>query len=266
MVAMARILVTGSAQGIGAHTARTLVGLGHDVTVHGRSPARADAARAYSAGASAALVGAFDDLAATREFANAATAAGPWDVIVHNAAVGYRAAGPLLTGDGLEQTFHVNAVSPYVLTCLMPLAPRMVYIGSDAHRQGELRLDDLAWTERCWDQTDPPGFGAYNDSKLYLQMVVFELAERFPESAINVVHPGWVKTAMGGPGAQISLDEGADTPVWMATSDDPLATGSGAFVHRRAAEDVNPLSRDPEARAELLASLEAITGLALPQP
>jgi len=261
---MARILVTGSAQGIGAETARALISLGHDVTVHGRSQQRADAALAQAPGATGVVVGDFASLASVRTLAEQANAAGPFDVVIHNVGLGPDQPARVDTVDGHEQMLQINVIAPYLLTCLMPVAPRMVYIGSDAHRQGDVRLDDLEWRSRPWEGDPWPGLPAYSDSKLLFQLWVFELAARVPGSAINVVHPGWVQTAMGGPNAAIPVAEGADTPVWMATSDHPLALGSGAFVHLRAAEHVHPASLDPTQRASVVARLEDLTGEALP--
>ncbi|WP_084038885.1 SDR family NAD(P)-dependent oxidoreductase [Demequina sp. NBRC 110053] len=253
---MARILVTGSAQGIGAQTARDLTALGHQVVVHGRDSTRADAALAEVPDAEAVVAGDLSSLASVRELAAAARHAGPFDAVIHNAALGPEQDAPVITEDGLERLFQVNVVAPYVLTCLMPLSPRMVYIGSDAHRYGRA---DLGAPGPDWT-----GHQAYADSKLLLQMWVFELAASATHAAINVVHPGWVQTAMGGPNATLPLREGTDTPVWMATSDDDLALGSGAFVHRRAQEDVNPATLDHDQRAAVVAHLEEITGLVLP--
>jgi NAD(P)-dependent dehydrogenase (short-subunit alcohol dehydrogenase family) len=263
---MSRILVTGSAQGIGAEVARRLLAEGHEVAVHGRSPERAATALDANPGATVALVGAFDNLDSTRAFAADANAAGPWDVIVHNAALGPDQPSRRDTVDGIEQMFHVNVVSPYLLTCLMPVAPRMIYIGSDASQEGGPNLDDVQWTRRAWDGHPWPGLPAYSDSKLYLSMIAIELGTRFPGHAVNIVHPGWVQTSMGGPNAAIPVDQGADTPVWMATSDDALALGSGRFIHRRAEEALNPAAHDPALRARLFDILTALTGETLPSP
>jgi NAD(P)-dependent dehydrogenase (short-subunit alcohol dehydrogenase family) len=253
-----RILVTGSAQGVGAQTARDLVALGHEVVVHGRDRARAAVALAGCPGAVGSIAGALDSLAQTRALAESANQLGPYDAVIHNAGLGPHRPQAEFTEDGLEAIFQVNVVAPYVLTCLMPVPSRLVYVGSDASDQGTARLDDLWWRDNAWDP-----WHAYNDSKLFLAMVMLEVAARHPEAAVNFVHPGWVKTEMGGPGAQLELSEGADSSVWLATSDDSLATGRGAFIDKRELRALNPLALDASRRAELMARLEDITGLAL---
>ena len=232
--------------------------------VHGRSPVRAEAALAQVPGAAAAVVGAYDSLDSVRQLARDATAQGPFDVVIHNAGSGPHEPARQETVDGLEQTLQINVVAPYLLTSLMPLSPRMIYVGSDAHRQGNVEWDDLNWTRRPWGEGDWAGLAPYSDSKLLFQMWVMELAARREDLAINVVHPGWVQTTMGGPQAQIPVEEGADTPVWMATSDDPIALGSGQFVHRRAVEDVHPATVDAQLRARLVDHLSTLTGATLP--
>ena len=253
-----RILVTGSAQGVGAQTARDLIAMGHEVVVHGRDDARAEVARREAPGALAAVSGALDSLAGTRALAEAANRLGPYDAVIHNAGLGPHRLQPEFTKDGLEAIFQVNVVAPYVLTCLMPVPARLIYVGSDASDQGTARLDDLWWRDHEWDP-----WHAYNDSKLFLAMVMLEVAARHPEAAVNVLHPGWVKTEMGGVGAKLELTEGADTSVWLATSAEPLALGSGTFFDKRAPRPLNPLALDARLRGKLMATLEEITGLTL---
>ncbi len=256
---MSRILVTGSAQGVGAEASRQLIEAGHEVVVHGRSDERCREALRANPDALGAVPGAFDSIASTTAFAQASEAYAPFDVIIHNAAVGPHQDRPVFTQDGLERIFHVNVVSPYLLSCLLPVPQRAVYVGSDAGQHGSAHFDDLQWDTREWN-----GMGAYNDSKLYLAMIAMEMAHRHPGSLVNVVHPGWVQTSMGGANALLPVDQGADSVVWLATSADAVATTSGQFIEKRAALKLNPQARDSALRARLLDELERITGVALP--
>src|SRR5690554_1291413 len=195
-VVVARVFVTGSAQGIGAETARQLLDLGHQVVLHARNEERGRAARAANPGAAAVVVGDFEHLDEVRALAAAADAHGPYDVIIHNGGIGGGAPERRVTPDGLERIFQVNVAAPYVLTCLMDLAPRMIYLTSGLEADGDTRLDDLQWRSRPWD-----GMQAYSDSKLYDSMLAFELADRHPRHIVTCVDPGWIKTQLGGPNA-----------------------------------------------------------------
>lgn len=256
---MSRILVTGSAQGIGAETARQLIELGHEVVVHGRTAERSAAALDANPKAVAVITGDLGNIASSKALAQEANLHGPYDAIIHNAGIGGGSGERTETADGLERIFHVNVVGPYVLTCLMLLAPRMVYLTSGLEAQGRTRLDDLQWTAREWD-----GMQAYSDSKLYDSMLSFELAARHPGVIVNCVDPGWIKTQLGGPDAWDPVDEGAETQVWLVTSDDDIATTSGQYVKRREVHEPNPETGDAALRAGLVAVLEEITGLHLP--
>ena len=74
---------------------------------------------------------------------------------------------------------------------------------------------------------------AYGVSKAALNMVTFMVAKELAGSGIlvNACCPGWVRTRMGGDGAERSVEEGADTPVWLATLPDDGPTG-GLFGDR----------------------------------
>jgi NAD(P)-dependent dehydrogenase (short-subunit alcohol dehydrogenase family) len=256
---MSRIFVTGSAQGIGAEDVRQLLVAGHEVVAHARSVSRAEAIRAAHPGVAGVAVGDLSDMASTRALADDANALGPYDAIVHNAGLGGGMAERRESVDGLELIFHTNVVGPYMLTCLMPLAPRMVYLTSGLEANGVFRPDDLQWTSRDW-----AGMQAYSDTKLHDSMLSFELAARHPEIVVNCVDPGWIQTNMGGPSAPDPVALGADTPVWLVTSDDPIARTSGQYVKRREVQIPNPETQDPKKRAALVAELERITGLSLP--
>jgi NAD(P)-dependent dehydrogenase (short-subunit alcohol dehydrogenase family) len=256
---MSRIFITGSAQGIGAECARQLIALGHEVVVHARDQERAVAAVAANPGTAGCVTGELSSIASTVGLAAQVNDHGPFDAVIHNAGVGGGSTGRAETGDGLERIFHINVVGPYILTALMPIAPRMIYLTSGLESQGEWRPDDLQWTTREWN-----GMQAYSDSKLHDSMLAFELAARYPESIVNTVDPGWIKTKLGGPNAWDEVADGAETQVWLATSADEGATASGRYVKRREVHEPNPVVLDSAARGALVAELERLTGLTLP--
>lgn len=262
---MSRIFVTGAGQGIGAETVMQLRSLGHEVVAHARTPERAEQVKAAHSvrkghtGLAGVVVGNLSDMASTRELAGRANALGPYDAIIHNAGLGGGSSKRRESADGLELIFHTNVVGPYMLTCLMPLAHRMVYLTSGLESTGSLKVDDLQWKKRHWD-----GMQAYSDSKLFDLMIALELAARHPANIVNAVDPGWIKTNMGGPNAPDPLDLGAETQVWLVTSDDPVALTSGRYLKRRSPQNPNPVALDPTVRTALLDELERITGLSLP--
>ena len=255
---MSRVFITGSAQGIGAECARQLLDLGHEVVLHARDDQRALAAKAANPGASAVVTGELSDMDSTRALAAAAEAHGPYDVIIHNAGVGGGKGERTETADGLEHIFQINVIAPYMLTALMSLAPRMIYLTSGLEADGHWVPDDLQWTRRAWHSMQ-----AYSDSKLHDSMLSFQLAARHPDMVVNTVDPGWIQTQLGGPNAWDPVDLGAETQVWLATSDDEVATTTGQYVKRREVHPPHPFAHDANARAALVAELERLTGVAL---
>ena len=256
---MARILITGSTRGIGAETAQQLIALGHEVVLHARDSSRADAARGEHPGAHGVVIGELDSLESTTALASAANDLGPYDVVIHNAGIGGGVAERAVTADGLERIFQVNVVAPYILTALMPVPSRAIYLTSGLEADGTWEPGDLQWESREWI-----GMKAYSDSKLHDLMLAFEVAARHPEAIVNAVDPGWIKTELGGPQAPDPVELGAETQVWLATSEDPAATASGRYVKRREVHEPNPSGRDAAARAALVAELERLTGIRLP--
>lgn len=85
---MARVLVTGSADGLGLMVGRLLAEQGHEVVLHAWSEARADDARAALPQAQAVLVGGLSSLAAMRDVTRQADAQGRFDAVVHNVGIG----------------------------------------------------------------------------------------------------------------------------------------------------------------------------------
>ena len=82
---MLRVLITGSTEGLGLMAARLLADDGHSVTLHARSAARAEDARAALPAARAVVVGDLSSIAGIRQVAEQANADGPYDAVIHNA-------------------------------------------------------------------------------------------------------------------------------------------------------------------------------------
>jgi NAD(P)-dependent dehydrogenase (short-subunit alcohol dehydrogenase family) len=254
---VASIFVTGSADGIGLETARRLVAAGHRVVLHGRNQRRADHAAASVPGAAAAVVGDLSVIAGITMAAGSASVLGPYDAVIHNAGV-YTSPHRQATSSGGERIFTVNVLAPYLLTALMPRPARLVYLSSGLEAAGRVNLADLQWEDRPWS-----GMQAYCDSKLYDVMLAFAVARRHPPVVANAVDPGWVRTKMGGPGAPDSIPEGADSPVWLATSDEPEALRGGRLIRRRAEVKANPAAYDVDLQDALLTACAGLTGTPL---
>ncbi|WP_249714927.1 SDR family NAD(P)-dependent oxidoreductase [Rhizomonospora bruguierae] len=250
--------MTGSADGIGRRTAADLIRAGHRVVVHGRSDRRADETLSALPDAAGAVVGDLTSLDRTRALAEAANRHGAFDVVIHNAGLGGHPER-VVTGDGLERIFQVNVVAPYLLTALMHPPARLVYLTSGLEERGVADLSDVHWERRAWN-----GMQAYSDSKLYDVVLAFALARRWPGALSNAVDPGWIKTKLGGPNATDELPEGAETQVWLATSDDPAARVTGRYFKRRRDLRANPAAYDETVQEGLLAACAAITGAHLP--
>jgi NAD(P)-dependent dehydrogenase (short-subunit alcohol dehydrogenase family) len=248
------VFVTGSSAGIGLETAGQLIAAGHRVVLHARDAGRARDAAAAAPGAAGVAVGDLSVIAGARAAAEDAADRGPYDAIIHNAGVG-GGAPRRVTADGLEHIFAVNVLAPYVLTAVMPVPARMVYLTSGLEAAGRAQLDDLQYERRAWD-----GMQAYSDSKLYDVMLAFAVARRWQRACVNAVDPGWIKTKLGGPGATGELPEGADTQVWLATSKDPGAAITGRYLKHRRELRANPAAYDTGLQEALVAACAELSG------
>jgi len=256
---MARVLITGSSEGLGLLAGRIIDEEGHAVTLHARNQARAADARAALPGCEAVVVGDVSSLRDMRAVAEQANALGPFDAVIHNVAIGYQERRRHETPDGVEQVFAVNVLAPYVLTALMHRPRRLVYLSSGMHRGGTPNLDDPQWTRRRWS-----GAQAYSDSKFWDIVLAFAVARRWPDVLSNALEPGWVPTRMGGAGAPDDLTEGAVTQAWLAVSDDPGVQVTGEYFFHRQRRSPAPATRDPALQDQLLAHCAALSGVELP--
>jgi NAD(P)-dependent dehydrogenase (short-subunit alcohol dehydrogenase family) len=255
---MTRVLVTGSSRGIGRQTAQDLVAAGAEVVLHVRTEDRVRAAQADVPGAAGVLVGDLSSVASTRAMAEQAASGERSDVVVHNAGVGSSPRREL-TADGLVTQFQVNVLAPYVLTALLPPPDRVVYLTSGLQSQGSPELDDLAWERRRWN-----GMQAYCDSKLFDVVLALRVARQWPGTVSNAVDPGWIKTDMGGAGATDELPEGAETQVWLATSDEPEAVVSGRYLKRRRSLRAHLAAYDEKVQDALVEVCARLSGVPVP--
>ncbi len=252
---MARVLITGSADGLGRLAAQLLLEQGHTVTLHARGEERAEDARAALPGADGVLVGDLSAIAGIRSVAEQANDGGAYDAVIHNAGVGYRKPRRVETPDGLEQHFAVNVLAPYLLTALIDRPARLVYVSSGMHRGGEPNLTDPQWTRRDWN-----GVQAYSDSKLLVTVLAAQVARLWPETCSNAVDPGWVATKMGGPGASDDLELGPVTQAWLAVGEDTAATVTGGYFFHGRPSRTHPAVADADLGARLVDYCAELSG------
>src|SRR5258708_13563943 len=165
---MARIVSTGSADGLGRAAARRLVALGHEVVLHGRNRDRAQQALRAVPGARMALEGDLASKEQTRDLAAQANAAGPFQTVIHNAGVYRPGAKRSDTADGLDDVFAINALAPYVLTALMGAPQRLIYLSSGLHQGGDPDMRALQSRQLSWN-----GSQASANSKLFDVLLAF---------------------------------------------------------------------------------------------
>lgn len=252
---MARVLITGSTTGLGLLAARQLWAGGHEAVLHARNEERADDVRAAVDRPDPTVV--VGDLGMLHEVATLAegiAALGHLDAVVHNAGV---LSGPG-RGEHPSTVATVNVLAPYLVTALAPTPPRIVLLGSGMHRGGAVAPEALLEDARGGRAT------TYSESKFHLTVLGLALARAWPAVLTNVVDPGWVPTRMGGSSAPDDLDLGARTQVWLATSDDPDATVTGAHLHHQRRRDPHPATTSEQTQQRLLAVCAQLTGVDLP--
>jgi NAD(P)-dependent dehydrogenase (short-subunit alcohol dehydrogenase family) len=242
-------VITGATSGIGYATAEKLLPTGARLVLLGRDTDRGEQAavrlRAIRPEAEISLH--YADLARLPDVRHAAQqlmALPRIDVLINNAGAIFRRRHE--TPEGLERTFALNHMAPYLLTRL--LAPklaasapaRVVTVASRAHLGATLDFDDLQM-ERRYD-----GWAAYRRSKLCNILFTRELSRRLTGMGVtaNALHPGFVASRFGdntnglfraalGIGKQIfavSNEQGAETPAYLASS--PEVQGvSGLYFH-----------------------------------
>jgi NAD(P)-dependent dehydrogenase (short-subunit alcohol dehydrogenase family) len=257
---MARVFITGSADGLGKMAAQLLIEQGHMAVLHARNEARGQEALKSVPGAESVVIGDLSSIRQTRDVAQQVNALGVIDAVIHNAGVGYRQSRRVATEDGLPNEFAVNTLAPYILTALIERPKRLVYLSSMLHQQGDAGLKDLTWKERPWQ-----GQQAYSDTKLHDVLLAFAIARLWPDVQSNAVDPGWVATKMGGVAATDDLDQGHRTQVWLAVSDDPAAQVTGEYFYHMRRRTPKPATREVKLQEKLLDACRRFSGIELPR-
>ena len=246
------VLVTGASRGIGKATALGLARMGAHVAIVGRDRERTEAAardiRDAAGVAVDVLIADLSSQAEVRRIAAEALQRLPRiDVLINN--VGGYWNSRHVTADGLERTFAVNHLAPFLLTNLLlgrltQSAPaRVVTVSSNAHRTGRIDFDDLQG-ERSYS-----GSRAYDQSKLANVLFAYELARRLRGTGVtsNALHPGVVRTSFGADdpaGVQKfvvpllrpfmkSPARGAATSIRLATAPELEGVTGGFFMNGR---------------------------------
>ena len=268
-------VVTGATAGIGQYIALGIARAGYHTILVARDAGRAEATRSWIAaqarGAATEIVIAdLSSLVQTRAAGAAITAAHPRiDLLVNNA--GLITAQREVTGEGHERILAVNHLAPFVLTQALQHAlrdageARVVNVGSRAHERARMDVDNLELATQ-WNP-----IRAYNRSKLAITMATFEWARRLPGVAVNVVHPGVVRTKIAAlPGYlgvgwallkpfMIGVEEGADSPLHVALS--PLVAGqTGQYFKKRLPVRPNPQALDRALTARLWTETTRLAG------
>ena len=240
------ILITGSTDGIGLATAKTLLARGHRVLLHGRSPEKLQTveqslADEVGGDRTESYVADLSRMDAVEDLAQAVIERHDrLDVLINNAGI-FRTTDNV-TPEGIDVRFAVNTLAPYLLTQrLLPLlgvSGRVVNLSSAAQSPvdpqaltGQIRLDD--------------DFTAYAQSKLAITMwsrgLALELGDNGP--TIVAVNPGsllgskMVQEGFGVAGKDIGI--GADILVRAALSDE-FASASGKYFDNDAGRFASP--------------------------
>jgi retinol dehydrogenase-14 len=274
------VLITGGTGGIGRATATRLASMGARVGITGRDLGRAQRAAAEIASESGhGVVDAFgadmSSQAEVRRLADEVLAAyARLDVLINN--VGGFWSHRHATADGLERTFALNHLAPFLLTSLLldrliASAPaRVVTVSSGAQSMGRIDFDDLMGERKYSGQQ------ASNQSKLANVMFTYELARRVAGRGVTAtaLHPGMTNTAFSAEDPSRAFaplvkvirpfmrkpERGADTPVYLASS--PAAEGlTGQYFANREAKQSNKASYDPVATARLWRVSADLVGL-----
>ncbi len=258
-VAGKQVVLTGGTNGIGLAAAEALAARGANVALVARDRARGEAAaaRARTRAAGSVVDVVVADLGSQADVRRLAAEIDSRyervDVLANNAGAIF--ASPGLTGDGIEQTWALNHVAPFLLTTLLlgklrHSAPaRVITTASDASKNAAMPFDDLDGTIAYRGGIGPGrGFRRYGQTKLANIVFTEELARRLQGSGVSAYsfHPGTVATNFNhNNGVLMALAmavikpfsrppaRGAETLVWLAEAPDEVLDSGGYYFDKK---------------------------------
>ena len=278
------VVITGATSGIGRAAAEKMADVGRALVLVARDEERGEAARSEIADATGhdRLHLELCDLSSQAQIRSLAdrllTRFPEINVLVNNA--GLTMAEHRLTADGLEYTFAVNHLAPFLLTNLLldrlrASAPaRVVTVSSDAHKGATIPFDNLNGEQGY------SSWAVYGWTKLANILFTKELARRLEGTGVTAtcLHPGVVATGFGRTAPMVikafqilarpfllNAEKGADTLVWLATSPEVEGDSGGYYVKRRQAEP-SRAARDQTSARRLWQTSGQLTGLDVSAP
>jgi len=230
---MARILITGSSDGLGSLVAQRLISNGHSVVLHARNAQRAKDANAACPSAETVVTGDLSSISETKDLAAQVNKLGAFDCVIHNAGL-YRGAFRK-TSEGIPALAAVNTLAPYILTALIDRPKRLVFLSSSMHFSGSTSMDDVLYLKRGEAKFNENE--AYCASKLHNVILAKAFARRWPDVKSNALDPGWMPTKMGGKSAPGDFERSIESYVMLAEGEEEGAKKSGSYFTPGKKED-----------------------------
>jgi NAD(P)-dependent dehydrogenase (short-subunit alcohol dehydrogenase family) len=276
------VVITGATRGLGRATALQLAQKGAFVVIIARSNTKADEIIKEikkEGGKGQFIISDLSSMKDTKKAAESITkVVDRLDVLINNAGAyfpKYRQ-----TSEGFESTLALNYLSPFLLTHHLIAQmertasecgeARIINISSIMHKS-PINWDDLNYKETTYNSSS-----AYYQSKHLLTSLTYYLSRKLRKTGItvNCIHPGFVKTALAQSDYPFPMnvivpivgffigespEQAADTPVWLALSNE-VKSVNGEYVHHRKIKKSWPPTRDKNDQTRLYEVTQSILG------
>jgi retinol dehydrogenase-14 len=276
------VVITGATSGLGRATALQVARKGASLVVVARSAAKADEVidEVEREGGTGQSV--ISDLSSMRETKEGAEGiikvVDRLDVLINNAGAHFPEYRQ--TSEGFESTLALNYLSPFLLTHHL-----IEHIKQTASQHGEGRIINISsvmhkgpinWDDLNYRETNYSSTSAYYQSKHLLTSFTYYLSRQLKETrvSVNCIHPGFVKTALAQSDYPFPMnmivpivgffigespEQAADTPVWLASSNE-VREMTGEYFHRRRVKKSWPPTRDEDAQTRLFNVTQSMLG------